>query len=264
MRRVSAIWESLYSRSLYTEAFSSWEGIGFRTIALLALIHTAVLSIGLQAELKRFMKEECPPVLQQVPTITFKDGKASTPEAKEYRIMSGKGDLLAIIDTRTPKSPADLAGASVFFAGEEMVVQNALGQRETQTFESFGESSLNQEEANKVLTAIRDTGWIFFTPMIFGLLLLWRMMELLLYSLVTIMVCSSKELKCSYAAKLRLTSLALAAWLTIRVVLSLVDVSFFNIFACFAGVMIVASYISFGVSAAKEQAEEAAQPPPLP
>src|SRR5690606_34283699 len=125
MQSLSAIWRSFLPAKVPTEAFFQWKGICALPLLILAAIHTVIVCWALQSHLQTWVHKFAPKIIEQIPTITFENGKASTPEAKAYEIkIPDSNHLIAVVDTRRPDAPVGLGGARVFIARESLTSKN--------------------------------------------------------------------------------------------------------------------------------------------
>lgn len=267
MRRISALWESFFSKSLYSEAFYSWKGIGFLSLLLLVAVHTVIIFAKIHLGVRSFVHHDAPFVVRQVPPITFKDGKASTPEAKAYEIRaSDNGALIAIIDTRISHPPADLGGAPIFLAGESIMVEKSADEQRSYGYDSMENRTVDQKTINYWLDFAGAWAGLICAPFVFAFLVVWRLIQLLFFSLATLLACSILGLEGNYAAKLRLTAMALIPALVVGILLPELNIAFFVYLLLFCAV--VTGYIFFGVNAARASGHPAESepetPPPFP
>lgn len=266
MRRISALWESFFSKNLYTEVFYSWKGIGFLSLLLLVMIQTGIIFAQIHLGLHGFVYQAAPSLVQQVPPITFKEGKASTPEPIAYEIKApGNGGVVAIIDTRVPHPPADLGGAQIFLAGESITMTENDNERRSYGYSRMGSRTVDQKVINYWLDILAVWGAVICAPFIFGFFLVWRLIQLLVFSLVTLAACAMQGLPGDYAAKLRLTAMALIPPIIAGMFLFWVT-NFYLYLLLFSAV--VTGYIFFGVNAARTSGDPAESgsetPPPIP
>jgi len=263
MRRITALWEAFYSKNLYSEAFHSWKGIGFSSLLILAAIQTLLICGVIHFFLQGFANREAADIVKQIPPITFKDGKASTPEARAYQIKdSENGGLIAIIDTTVAHPPADLGGAALFFASESVLIKQSEMEKRSYDFSSFQDTTIDEKFITYWLNFVANWAALICAPFILGFLALWRLIQLFLFSIVTLITCNLCGLVGDYPAKLRLTALALIPAIVVGMIFSALQIEFPGIYILFFAMAL--GYIYFGTKAAQESTASAEVPPPLP
>jgi Protein of unknown function (DUF1189) len=241
---INAFWKSFFSRDVYIEAYRSWKGIGFTLIAVLVILQTIAITVHIHSGLGKFIREDAPAIIQQLPEITFSNGLASTPEAKAYKINIDNVTL-AIIDTREEHPPKDLAGAKIFFAQKSVTLEKNNFEQRNYTFESLNEFVINQDLAHFWLNLTGQWTALICCPFILGFLLVYRLVQLLFFSLITLIAGAILKVSGAYAATLRLTAVALTPPLLIFSVLSsAIPYDFQGSTLLFVGAVI--TYIFFG------------------
>ncbi len=103
-----ALYMSFYSRRLYRDVASNWGGQSFGYLLLLLAFAWVVFTYQIQQVISRGYSQVSSEVVTQIPVITIKDGKLSTPENRPYFIkLSNSASPIVVIDTSGQYSAID-------------------------------------------------------------------------------------------------------------------------------------------------------------
>ena len=105
---------SFFSKDLYRDVGLNWKGICFGYLFIFLAICWIPIMVKIHTGFSAFVKNDAPPIIDQIPEITITDGQVSIEEPQPYFIKDpDNNDILAVIDTTgTITSPSD---ANAFF-----------------------------------------------------------------------------------------------------------------------------------------------------
>lgn len=244
-------WESFYSKQAYRRVFQSWKGPGLWLLFLLTFLWVVIISVRVHVEVSGWADAHGPQLAEQVPTIVFADGSASTPEAREYRITEPEsGDLLAIIDTTLDTAPADLGGAFLFLTRQTLVIKKSDVETRTYQLSEFGDYELTRDQSEGFIRLIGNWLALVCAPFIAIGLIIVRVIQWLFFSLLVMSSQRMMKVEGSYVQTLRLTITAMVPALVVDLIRELAGAQppFFGF--VFLGLIIF--YLYFAVAAQRE------------
>ncbi len=263
MNALRAIFLGFLKPSTYADACFRWHGAGFGLLILLILLGALFLSWKTASELNDFCRNQLPQIASQVPEIRFIDGSASTPEAKRYEVVDPEsGKILAVINTASEDTPADLGGAAFAFLGKHSMTvrRNALEQR-SYSYDQWESFTLNDEFIAKASSLAQTWSFWVISPFIFLGMLITRSVQWLFFALPISLYMKSRQVTGDFPAALRLSALAMTPVILIDMILSTFSQSI-----PFAGWAFMAAVILIGFAGVEfargETSSNASQDPP--
>ncbi len=246
---------SFFSRDLYIDVGLKWKGTGFGYLLLLLAVCWLPLTVKMHRGLSNFIDNETPPFLEQFPTITIDNGRASIDQPQPYYIKApDSNDVIAIIDTTGEIQSLDNTDALI------LMTQTQLIHRESDTVTKTFD--LAQIEGHHVLDKDTIQGFLsffkaLFFPIAFIFLLfgsfLYRIIQALIYAAIGLLFASLCNANLSYAALLRVAVVAVTPCIIVNTVLELTTV---NLPWAFLWYFLAAlGYLLFGVNAISQAQE---------
>lgn len=211
---------SFFSKALYRDVGLNWKGVGFAYLLLLLAICTVPRMFKFQRGLSRFIDQEVPPLIEQVPKITIAKGQVSIDEPQPYYIKDpDSNDILAIIDTTGEIQSLDDTEAFALLTKTKLIHQQSKMEYRTYDLSQVQEFVLDKE---------RITGWLdiikkLLIPTLFPLMLLgsyiFRIIQALIYATIGLIFAVLCKTRLSYPALLRLAVVAITPCIIVRTVL---------------------------------------------
>lgn len=252
-----ALYQSFYSRELYRNAAYQWQGRGLGLLAWLALFITlsyvalALMFAGVYADYKE-------QVLAQAPVFTLDKNGLSIDRPSPHSITL-EGHTIALIDT-TSGMDANLEQLvqrmrseqiPVFIGRDKMVTLKSSGEVSIRAFEATTEPFVVDRPAmEKFLRWMEIISLPLVGAVMFLTLWVYKMVQMLLYSLAALGVNALLKTRLPYAALQRITACALIPATLIGLAFSFggVELPFLLSFAC------TLVFVAFGVQAARVRA----------
>lgn len=196
---------SFYSKSLYQDVGRRWSSTTFLYLLLLLALVWIPSMFKLQQELGRWIQQEAPALVSQIPTITITNGEVSTDVETPYFIREPEKDtVLAIIDLTGEYTSLDDSDARVLLTKDTFFMKK--DERETRTYDLSGIEKFAVDE-NRV------AGWLELLATWLPVLLypfavlfsfLYRIVQALLYAAIGLLFAKALKASLGYAALLRL------------------------------------------------------------
>lgn len=266
----AGLWKGFYDRAFYGDVAASWRGRGFAFLALVVVIYSVPAALLVMQMANRFIDEELPYVLPQVPVITVTNGKAALEEGQgTVYLKTREGEVVAKISMDEDDAAADevdVAEIPLLVDADNLMVQsNGEEVVRVAWYEALPNVIIDQTFLRDAISGVK--GWMYFfllvvTPAMHVLLLL---VNALLYALVGTVFARMSNMQLSFASHYQLVMVAQGC--ALLVVLAL------RLFAWALGIpatswvtemLLVLFFIWYGVRLTREWAEvqERDLPPP--
>jgi hypothetical protein len=205
----------------------NWRGIGVRLLLLVIAITWFATLVKAQVSFGRFVRDELPQAVADVPPVTITDGVVSSPVKQPYEMRDQKsGKLWGVIDTTGEITSMDQTAAYLLVTRDKLHYRNP------------DRGEVRVQDLSKVKSFYVDknriTGWAETTrklmlPLLFPLMLvlalIWRLIMGVVYALIGMIFNSAFNARLSFDALMRLAAVAVVTPLLIDTILSLTRVS---------------------------------------
>jgi len=208
-----------------------------------------------------FVKNDVPPVVDQVPEITITDGQVLINEPQPYFIREPDSNkIIAVIDTTgSIESPAD-ANAFFLLTNNSIITKNDF---ETRSFDLSQVKSftVNSATITRWLNIIKKFLVVIMYPVVLLSSYAYRIIQALIYAAVGLLFASLCKVSLSYGALLRLAVAAMTPCMIVKTVFALAGVYIPCIGILY--ILIILAYLYFGVYACSQTspAEQVLQVP---
>ncbi|MGA1980275.1 MAG: DUF1189 domain-containing protein [Sedimentisphaerales bacterium] len=216
---------SFFSRELYRDVGLNWKGVGFGYLFLLLAICTVPGMFKFQKGLSKFIDEQSPQFVKQVPKITVEKGKVHIDKPQPYYItVPDSNKIVAIIDTTGQIQSLDNTDAFVLLTKTKLVSRQSKSELRTYDLANVQHFVLDQYKITNWL----NTGKKLLVPMLYPFVLLgsfiFRIIQSLVYAAIGLVFAGWCKTKLSYPALLRLAVAAVTPCIIVRTVLEYASV----------------------------------------
>lgn len=205
-----AIYMSFYSRRLYRDVALNWGGKAFLYLFMLLALSFISFTYRTQLTLNLFYHESVTEIVKQLPILTVKEGKISTPENHPYTIMDSKTNKkVAVIDTTGQYKTLEEAGAPVLLTETTLISQTSPDQIRIDQVPSQLTAILDPNVINNYIAHYLNYLWIGIY--IFGLLgmYVYRIIQSLLYAILGKLFSAMNQINLSYGQIVQIVMVAL-------------------------------------------------------
>jgi len=200
---------SFYSPSLYRDVAQNWKGVGFLYLLLLLSLAWIHPIVRLQQTAVGLMQTLGPAVLEQVPTITIRQGEVSIAEPQPYVIeVPGSDTPLAVIDTTGQTTPENTQAFLLLTKHQAIVRKNRY---ETRTYELSGiqELTVDRTTAERILDGCRRWLAVLAYPLAVLGSCVYRILQVLIYAAIGLLFARLLKTPLEYPELLRLSSVGI-------------------------------------------------------
>ncbi len=211
---------SFFSKELYRDVGLNWKGVGFGYLFLLLAICTIPGMFKFQKGLSKFIDEQLPQFVNQVPKITIEKGEVHIDEPQPYYItVPDSNKIVAIIDTTAQIQSLDNTDAFVLLTKTKLLSRQSKSEVRTYDLANLQHFVLEQSTVMKWL----DIGKRVLVPMFYPFVLLgsfiFRIIQSLIYAAIGLVFAGWCKTKLSYPSLIRLAVTAVTPCIIVRTVL---------------------------------------------
>ena len=199
---------SFYSPSLYRDVADHWTGVGFLYLLLLLSLCWIHPMVRLHYIATGLFETLGPAVLDQVPTISIRQGEVSLSEPQPYTIeVPGGLAPLAVIDT-TGQTTAESTQAFLLLTKRQAIVRK--NPHETRTYDLSGiqDLTVDRTTVKRLLDGCRRWLSILAYPAAVLGSYVYRILQVLIYASIGLLFAHLLKAPLEYPALLRLSSVA--------------------------------------------------------
>ena len=208
--RFTALVLSFFSKPLYRDVARGWRGIGLLYLVLLLALTWLPPILRGHLSFRRFVRDDAPAVVDQVPTLTIRDGMVSIAEAEPYFIRDPEtGRAFVYIDTSGAFDRQPEAEQAAI-----LISRSAMEVRQERKTEIHPLSKVEYFYVDKAVAGRwLGAGSAWFGPVAYAGVLSWSLavglIRLLLYGLLGLIFASSFNARLDFPALMRLAAVAM-------------------------------------------------------
>lgn len=237
---------SFFSAGLYRDAAAHWRAFAFGYLALLlGIVWLATVAV-LHHRFGRWVANDGPAIVAQIPPLSVKDGELSAEVEQPYFLEDETtGEVLVVIDTTGTVTTLEQAGARVLLTKTEAIVERNPREIRVYRFNTIGDFAVDQARIQSWLTWLANwLGFILF-PFTLAGSYFYRVIQILIYALIGLFFARILQVQLSYPAAMSVAILSITppVLLSTAVQLSQATIPFPWAF----WFLIAMSYLFFGV-----------------
>lgn len=247
---LQAIVMSFYSKKLYRDVAINWGGKAFLYLLMLVALSWILLTIQFQLALNLIYQKDSEKIIPQIPVVTIKDGKLSTPENKPYVISNPEtNEKIAVIDTSGTYTTLDQANTSILITQTEMITRSKPNETKTTQIPSNINMVLDPVVANGYIKKYLAFVWILFFIIVTIGAYIYRIIQALLYAILGKLFGVLCHIPLAYGKVLQITMVAVTPAIVLATIFDFFGVAFKHQELFYF--LISLAYIFYGVYANK-------------
>jgi len=243
---------AFFSKDLYRDVGQHWKGIAALYLLFLLAFCWIFEAWAVNAKVSRFIANEVPPFVEQIPAITIQDGHVSINEPVPYFMYDPESnDVIAIIDTSGQYNSLDNTEAYLLLTKDKLIGRKSETETRVYDLSQIDEFFLDQATVNKIVGIFKTYFPFVFYVCAVLFSFIYRLVQVLIYGAIGLLLCKLVKTRLAYQALVRLAVIAITPVVLLDTVL---EVTGFKIplFGLIAFV-IAMCYLYVGVSANKDQ-----------
>lgn len=180
-----AIFMSFYSRKLYKDIVNNWGGKAFLYLFVLLAVSWIAFTYQTQIQFSRFYAQKSDTYINQIPVMTIKDGRITTPENRPYLITDPDSrETIAIIDTSGQYTTLEQAKTDFLITRTKLISHPKANETRAYDVPSSFAGTVEPQDINAKIKQFLGFLWI---PMFFIFLFgsyLYRVIQALIYGIL--------------------------------------------------------------------------------
>lgn len=247
---LQAIFMSFYSKNLYRDVANNWGGKAFFYLLFLLCLSWIAFVCVLQMGINEGYRKHSDAVIDQIPVLTIKDGKLSTPENKPYVIVNpDTKEKVFVIDTTGQYTSLEQAQAPVLVTETQVFSQTKPNQIRIDQIPSNLSVAINPQTVNEYLKYYLGYAWIFLFILFVIISYVFRVLQSLIYALIGIIFKAIFKVSLTYGQLLVIAMVALTPVIVISTILDFLNVVL--PYESLIGFLLSMAYLCFGIIANK-------------
>lgn len=248
---LQAIYMSFYSRQLYRDVAANWGAYSFLYLLFILALSWIVMTVQIQTGLNRIYTKASDEFVMQIPVMTIKNGKMSTPEARPYFVKDLKNhEDIAIIDTTGKYTNLETAKVDLLVTSKEVILKPKPNEIRIDQFPANLNMVIEPQVVNQYVKGYVDYAWVLLFPAFLLISFFYRVIQALIYSLFGKIFAKVKKIHLSYGKILQISLVSITPVLVIAPIFN-----FFGIVVVYSGLfyfLLGMIYLFFGINANKK------------
>lgn len=217
-----AIFMSFYSRDLYKDVGQNWGGKSFLYLFVLLALSWIGDTIYIQSALNRVYAKSSDQYVTQIPVITIKQGKVSTPEKKPYLIREpGVNKPFIIIDTSGKYNDITESDADILVTETKIYDKQDENQTRIHQIPSTFSAVINPVTINGYVKQGINFAWIFIYSFLLICSFVYRIFQCMIYAILGKLFSVISKSNVNYGSILQITMVAITPVIVLSTILGL-------------------------------------------
>lgn len=205
-----AIVMSFYSKNLYRDVAMNWGGKAFLYLLLLVTLVSIYFAFSMQVITNIAYETLYTKISPQVPELTIKNGKITTPENRPYIITDPDTKYtFAIIDTSGQYTSIEQADAPLLVTQTQVISRSKPQETKIYTLPADLSQNVDPKQVNTFIEKYMGFLWIFFFIFALFIFYIYRVIQALLYSIIGKIFAVVFKVPVSYAQILQIMLVAI-------------------------------------------------------
>ena len=203
-------WMSFYSRDLYRDVAKNWKGIAALYLFILLAIALIPDLVHLNDRISRFLRDDGPQIVEQIPTITIRNGIASIDKPVPHVIREpDTGMVFGIIDTSGEIISLENREADILLTKTQLIVRDKNQKVSIYELSGFKDMQFDKHDAHGLLNSISK--WVVYAlyPVILLISFVFRLLQATLYAAIGLLFAKRLKVDLTYQELLRIAVIAL-------------------------------------------------------
>jgi len=253
MRKYS-VWQaipmSFYSRKLYRDVAKNWGGTAFLYLFLIVALSMIPATYLLQVALNQVYVNVSDKFVAQIPVLTVKDGKISTPEKRPYIIKDNDNkEVIAVVDTTGKYKTLEASKGELLITETEVITKPSHNQTRIDQIPASTNLVFDPIVVNEYVKGTFGYAWIFIFPTLVVFMFLYRLIQAFIYAIFGRIFSAVLGADVSYGQALKITLVSITPVIVLLTFkwLYAVEVPYCGLWAFLLAMV----YLFYGVSANK-------------
>lgn len=240
---------AFFSRAFYADVAAHWRGLAFVHLLLVMLLAATAYVIHFQSLVDRFIAEEAPAIVEQVPEIVITEGSVHVNVDEPYTIRQPEsGRAFAIIDTSGEITSLRQTEATLLLTTSRLAVRLAPNDIRTIDLRPIASLRIDQAAVVQWLGDIQKWAPVIMFPLTLGFAFLFRSAQALLYGGLGMALAALRKTPLPYGAAVSVAIMALTPVIIVDALLVWTN-TYLPLWG-FGSFMLALGYLVFGIRSA--------------
>jgi hypothetical protein len=224
---LQAIYMSFYSRNLYRDVASNWGGKTFLYLFMLVCLSWIWIVVQIQQGLNTWYSKESGTIVTQIPVLTIKEGKISTPDNRPYVITAPEThENIATIDVTGQYTTLEQAKTPILVTKDTIITQSSENEVKIYQIPNTVNMVVNPQTINERVRAFEGYVWIpVFIFFVIGAFF-YRILQSLVYAVIGMIFSSVTRAKLTYGQLVKIAIVALTPPMVFSFIFETLNVTF--------------------------------------
>ena len=235
---------SLFLPAFYRDVARNWGGIGILYVLLLYTLTWIPALVNMQLGVRKLAQEDFPKFAENLPDITIKNGKISSPAEQPLEIKDERGNVVFVLDTTGKIKTLDQTPAMILITETKIHQRDEFGNIQIHDLTQFPDFEFTRAWLQGWMDFIGTWLWVAAFPIVMVGSLIRALILMLLVSLLGLIFNTVFEARVSYGGLLRFgaVGMTLSVYLDTGLGLANIHVPFWFLIA----LLLTAAYVAFG------------------
>jgi hypothetical protein len=244
---------SFYSRPFYRDVMAHWRGLAFVHLLLVMLLSAAVYTLHFHSLLARFIAEEAPAIVDQVPDIMIDNGRVRVEVAEPYTVrLPESGVALAVIDTTGQITSLNQTEAVLLLTSDRLAARLNTGQSRVLDLRQIESLRIDRNLVTQWLLNFQNWAPFILFPLSLGISSVLRIAQAMLYGGIGLALAALHRVALPYSALVAVAVMAMTPFLLLDALLVLLAVTL-PLWGLI-GFLMAMAYLVFGIRATARRA----------
>jgi hypothetical protein len=249
---LQAFYMSFYSRNLYRDVAKNWGGKTFLYLLLLLTLAWVPFTIQLQMQVNKAYKDHADEIVHQVPMMTIKEGKLSTPENRPYIITDPKSQKkLAVIDTSGKYTTIEQADAVMLVTQTQIIDKAKKNEVRIHEIPKTLDTTIDPHRLNIMVKNFIGFMWIFVFIACLLVSFFYRIIQAVVYSVIGKIISAISGIPVTYGQIIQIMLVGITPVIVLSTIIEFFSwhFAFHNLFYF----LLAISYMVYGIFANKDE-----------
>jgi hypothetical protein len=242
--RITGLVLSLFLPAFYRHVARNWGGIGILYLLLLFTLTWIPALVKIHMSVRKFAQEDFPKIAKDIPDVTIKNGKVSSPVPQPYEIKDEVGNLVFVLDTTGKINNLDQTNAMILLTETKLFQRDTLNNIQIHDLGAFPDFDFTKDRLQGWIEAFATWVALGLYPLFMFGSMIRALVLMLLASLAGLIFNSAFNARVSYAGLLRFAAVGMTLSVYIDTALGVADIHV--PFWFFIAIGLTIAYVGFG------------------
>ncbi|MFW6366534.1 MAG: DUF1189 domain-containing protein [Spirochaetota bacterium] len=217
---------AFFSKDFYADVARNWKGRSILLLFIVTALASLPVSVNTYVAINMFLEKADANVVGEMPPISIKNGKLTTPSDEMYVIktdIDSKEEKI-IIDTTGEHTSLEGSGASVLVTETDVHIKESETETSIHSFDNIDSLSFDKNDVQGWMDMFRQWFLVLLVPLLIAFFFVMRLVQMLFHSLFGLIMKSILQSAIQYEQLLALCAVSLVPVIIIVFLLDIAPV----------------------------------------